>query len=524
MNIKPKTLRAKFLAQLSAVLILVALSSGIIQYFYLKDQISKNIENQANLLNQGLQQGIKDTEIASVAIEDQINRKIISSSKYIGNLLEGKNVDNITNDELVDIQNQLGLNGLTVMARVNDDIQGVKSTDPNEIGFSIKEINSEAHNILDQMLKDEEIKDNDYFSFIDDVIVLPIVQSGSHGDKPMFFKYAYYKPKNTDYIIAPYIEANEVYQYTKEVGPDSWIQKMISENSITVEMGVLNPRVFEDKSLETAYYPPLKRIEFGSFKTKGPKDENILIDMIKKQKETSYIDNVNGKQMYKTFIPISQDRVIYIALDYDLLSAPLVRHSWILIATGIMSLVVLFLLAVSFFNQIYTNIQKVKVQMERLATGDLTAKSSIKNGGELTILSESANQMVDTLYEMLDNTNNQAITTQRLSYYLEQDTKKSVDELFNLSIETTGKQRQVVEDILYFLDQVEKHLKELETPEDNEILQKVDDMRLFARERASTTTEMTITLSDLVKSLHGQSKELSDVSKNLLEHLAKFKF
>lgn len=524
MKTKPKTLRAKFLVQLSTVLILVAVVSGIIQYIYLKDQISENIDNQASLLNQGLQQGITDTEVASIAIEDQIDRKIISSTKYIGNLLESKDLDKITNEELVDIKNQLGLNGLTIMARVDDDIMGVKSTDENEIGFSIKEFNSEAHQILDGMLKSEEIVSNNFFSLIDNVIVLPIVQSGSHGEEPMFFKYAYYKPENKDYIIAPYIESNEVYQYTEKVGPDSWIDKMVKENPMTIEMAVLNPRVFKDESVETNYYPPLKKIEYGTFDTKHSKDKNTLIEIIDKQKQTSYIDEVKGKKVYKTFIPVSQDQVIYIALDYDLLSAPLVRHSLILIASGIASLIILFLLAVSFFNKIYTNIQKVKVQMERLATGDLTAKSTIKNAGEITILSESANKMVDTLYQMLENTNTQATTTQRLSLLLEEETQTSVDKLYYLSMESTDKQRQAVEDILYFLEQVETHLKKLDASEENEVLQKVDDMRLLAKDRASTTTEMTITLSDLVKSLHGQSKELSGVSNNLLENLSKFKF
>ena len=137
-NTNQKTLRTRFLAQLSTVLILVALISGVIQYSYLKDQISKNINTQANILNQGIQKGINDTETASIAIEKQIDRNIIAKSKQIEKLLGKNTIEEITNEELIAIKDELGLNGITLVARKDDDIIGAKSTDEGEIGFSFK--------------------------------------------------------------------------------------------------------------------------------------------------------------------------------------------------------------------------------------------------------------------------------------------------------------------------------------------------------------------------------------------------
>jgi len=86
------------------------------------------------------------------------------------------------------------------------------------------------------------------------------------------------------------------------------------------------------------------------------------------------------------------------------------------------------------------------------------------------------------------------------------------------------KQRGAVEDILDFINMVEVHVKtELPNNKVEEILGKLDTMKLYAKDRASATTDFTITLSDLLHSLHSQSKELSGISNALLQNIHKFK-
>lgn len=91
-------------------------------------------------------------------------------------------------------------------------------------------------------------------------------------------------------------------------------------------------------------------------------------------------------------------------------------------------------------------------------------------------------------------------------------------------MEATAESRDTVEEIYYFLDQLEKHLvQQLDDPGAKVIMDKLDEMRQLANHRTNNTTEITIALSDLFKALHEQSSELSDLSHSLLDDLAKFK-
>jgi hypothetical protein len=81
-----------------------------------------------------------------------------------------------------------------------------------------------------------------------------------------------------------------------------------------------------------------------------------------------------------------------------------------------------------------------------------------------------------------------------------------------------------VDEVHYFLDLAEEHLRQQgDLPGAIEILGKIEAMRRLAEDRTNNTTEITITLSDLFKSLHVQSSELSDLSNSLLSQMAKFK-
>ncbi|MUG70396.1 methyl-accepting chemotaxis protein [Paenibacillus validus] len=520
-----QTLRWQFIRKMLIMMITIALISGTFQYFILREQINENVMNEALMIGNSIEHGIKETDLASKSIEQQIDYKLESISARIADHLQGKSLDHITDQDLIRLRDQFQIAGITLFARKGDDIVGVKSSDPKEIGFSFKSIMQEAFLALDHLLQGKKPEGNGIVSYVNqNIINLYIAQSGSHDDKPRFFKYAYYHQPGTDYVINPYIEANEVYQFTQEVGPDSWIKKVLSENKYAKEIAVLDPRVFEDPSLAEKMYPPLKKIVYGTYNDQTQEDEQILVQMDKSAQRVSYVQKFNSEKLYKMFIPFDEGRVIYISLDYETMSAPLYRQSLILIIFGLLSLVALFILTANFFNSIYRNIQKIIIQIKQLEAGDLTAKSQILDGGELGELSDSTNTMVDTLHQLLTDTREKATQAQKLSVLLETDANESLEKAFTMSMEATAESRDTVEEIYYFLDQLEKHLvQQLDDPGAKVIMDKLDEMRQLANHRTNNTTEITIALSDLFKALHEQSSELSDLSHSLLDDLAKFK-
>ncbi|MEK4885975.1 methyl-accepting chemotaxis protein [Bacillus sp. FSL W8-1127] len=291
------------------------------------------------------------------------------------------------------------------------------------------------------------------------------------------------------------------------------------------EIAVLDPRVFQNPELETKLFPPLKKVIYGNYSYKDSKDTKILIGMEEnKLQKYHYIEKYKNEKIYKLFIKTKDGQVIYIALDYGALSGPLYRHSIILLVTGVISLIVLFLLTARFFNRIYENIQKIKRQIQSLEKGDLTAKSNVNDRSELENLSQSTNRMVDKLNQLVKDTQEQATKAQKLSVLLEAETSQTIEKIYAITTETTMKSREQLDEIISFLDEFVETLQPYKKNEQVlHIIEKVEDMKQIANERTAATTDMTITLSDLIHSLHGQSRELSEISNALLESMKKFK-
>jgi methyl-accepting chemotaxis protein len=523
---KTVSLRTQFLTRISIILLVIALVSGVVQIYFINNQVAENIESKSAIVSQSIEQGMAETELASQSIEHQIDLRLESYAIRIAEYLGDKSLDNITDSELRKIRDELKLTGITLLAPNGDDIVGVKSTEPSEIGFSFKKIGYDyGYEAMKLLLEGKTVTEGTTYSN-EDIYVIPISQSGSHDDKPIFFKYAYYNKPGSNYVISPYLESNEIYQFTNEVGPESWIETVKKENEFINEVAVLDPKVFEDPELETKLFPPLKKVVYGEYNYKDSKDKKILISMMK-QKATAneaYIEKYDNEKVYKMFIPTEEGKVVYVALDYGALSGPIYRHSMILIISSLLSLLVLFLLTARFFNIIYEKISSLKSQIQQLSKGDLTAKSTINDGTELRVLSESVNTMVENLNKLVTDTQEQASKTQKLSILLEAEASQSVEKLYAVSTEATMKARDQLFEITTFLDEVADVLEEYK---ENEavlsVIDKVEQMRDVANERTSIATDITITLSDLLNSLHNQSSDLSEISNTLLDQMSKFK-
>jgi two-component system, sporulation sensor kinase E len=336
--------KSHFIEILSVVL-LITLTSGILQLIFLKNKVTKDMNSQADSIAKSVKESITETKLASDYMEHQIDLRMIAHMQYVGNLLLNKNVNEITNEDLESIRKKVGLSGITIHVKRGDDIVGVKSTDPKEIGFGFKQFQNGGLEMLESLLSGNAIHKLPVSYFDNQSFVTPITQSGSHLNTPILFKYAYYHPSNAPYLISSYLDANEVYQYTKRLGPDHEIQKLKQENAYIDEIGVLNPRVFQNSSLEKQIYPPLKKIVYGSFNEIDKNDTNWLNHYKGNAQLYQFFNTKNGKQLYKIFLPMDNDQVLFIALNYAKMKDPINQQLIILILLACLSCIVFILLA-----------------------------------------------------------------------------------------------------------------------------------------------------------------------------------
>ncbi|MFC0560332.1 histidine kinase dimerization/phospho-acceptor domain-containing protein [Halalkalibacter alkalisediminis] len=248
----------------------------------------------------------------------------------------------------------------------------------------------------------------------ENIIVLPIAQSGSHQNEPVFFKYSYYHPPGSSYIINPFIEVEEVDQFINKVGPSSSIAKMKTDNSYLEEVAILDPKVFVDPSLENELYPPLKKVVHGTFEFKNEEDIKVLESMTTDPKKTSYIQQVNGKKLYKMFLPTEDGQVIYIAFDYGEMSQPLNRQSKLISVAGFVSLIVLYLITSQFFKRIYQHIDLLVSNVGRISNGEYGLATVSDEQYEFRKLTESINQMSLSLHESFQKLSNEKLFREQI--------------------------------------------------------------------------------------------------------------
>lgn len=525
---KNSTLKKQFITRMLVVLLVILSCSGIFQYMYLSKKINSDVKVESNKVSKSIEQGIYETQAASKAIELQLDLKLKVIAQSISQRLGDKPLEEITNNELLALSKEFNIAGITLLEEQEDKaIVGVKSTAPSDIGFNFKEVlgeDSHGYKIMYALLHGEELETT-YETYVDEnTFVLPIAPSGSHSDKPTFFKYGYYVAEEKKYIINPFFEANEVYHFTQEVGPDTWINAVLESNQNVEEIAVLTPEVFADPSLLEIKTELWKKIEYGKFDSETEKDRETLINLSKKPERVAYIEKQGDKTYYKVFIPTNDGKVIYVGLDYDRLSEPLKNMALILLVFSLISLVALFILSTKFFSKIYKNIQVIISQIKNLESGDFTFQSEVKEKGELADLSASANRMTSTLNSVLRDTTKQAKKVQILSAELKAEADESVEKVYAISIDLTSKARDHDYEISDFLDMLEEKLNELPKDEGiQNILARIVEVRKISNSRSQSTTDITITLSDLMKSLQAQSIELSDISSVLFKNMYKFK-
>jgi DNA-dependent RNA polymerase auxiliary subunit epsilon len=517
------SLRKQFLTRIIAILLVISLLSAGIQLYTMNKQIDYEINTQTAIIAQSVNKGIEETDLAAKSIEHQIDLKMEGYLKHIGFMLDKKKYEDITEEELLEIKDELGLSGLSILAKKDNDIVVVKSTNPKEIGWSSRKVGDWIYENFIQILDHKAIEVEGVYS-AEGLVVMPVVKSEVYNEEDLFFKYGYYHSKGTNYIIDPFIEADEIYKFTENVGPESWISQMEKENPFVMDISVLDPNVFQNPELESKYWPPVKKVVYGDYQYQSEQDLKVITGMIDSPSKKTVREKLNKEKILKLFLPQENGQVIHIALDYGKMTEPLVTQSIILGGTGIAAIVSLFLLIYGLFNKIYDSIRKIRDQISLLENGDLTAQSKVHDGSELASLSESVNNMASKLNYLVNETRKQAIKTMELSVQLEDEASSSVETIYELSTETTIKARDQLYEIMEFIDKTEGALAPYEQEEDvQKVIGKLERMRDIAKERTSATTDTTITLSDLLKSLYGQSSELSEISSILFEQISQFK-
>ncbi|WP_420844228.1 HAMP domain-containing protein [Jeotgalibacillus terrae] len=415
---------------------------------------------------------------------------MLAQARLIATELDELNGSNLTRDQLLQYKEEFSLDGVTIFQETGDDVTATVTSEPGDAGFSLKEAGyyEAAVNILNN---------DEAYSLVSSETV-----TGTNISNDERHKYAYYRPEGADYFLNIYVEAEDITAYLNQAGPQALIDEM-TENLKVMEEGAVY-EMAESGWTFTA----------GSERTLTEKAQTLIgSDM-----------GSDGDQYYRIYFPVNDSYAAYVALDKSDISAPIYRNALVMMVTRLLPLILLIILISKFFNRVAIHIQKLINQVSALEGGDLTVKNDIDDQGELRKLSVSMNRMTDRLNYLLKKASGYTSQAERMSVMLEKETKETARRMSELTVESAMMARHESEEVTHMLKDAERFVRIYAPPKDaDKYLEKISLMRHHVQSKSEAATEITITISDLLHSLHSQAESLAETSQEMTELIDTFK-
>lgn len=224
-------------------------------------------------------------------------------------------VEQVTNEQLDELTTKLNLKAITLLKKTDDDITLYKSSYRDEIG-----INTKSWGLWYQAF--QELFDQGNVSKLNWGQSLPNFWSGPYSvsdtDVKDVNKYGYYYDGTTNYMIDPFVTDQTFRDYDKQVGIQAIIQDTKRTNPTILEISGINAETFGEEQVSVTneqgqtwtprYFFP---IFFGSYDYVNVQtDRQNIRKALDTKKPSSYDAIVNGRHVFKTFIPVFTDQSI----------------------------------------------------------------------------------------------------------------------------------------------------------------------------------------------------------------------
>ena len=388
---------------------LILLTNNVFHYIRSKNQLLDYNEKVIKMIVKEVSFQVKDTKKGTLYVENILGRDLRTASLAIRHELPAQYQD-ITNEQLKGLAKEVGVSHITLLAKTSDDIVGVRSSDPYEIGMSTKGWGY-WYDAYNQLFSLNPVS-------VGKGITLPNYWSGpievASSNPHHIDKWGYYFDGSTNYIINPYFR-DKISEYEKRFGPGKIIKDFTKEEGI-LELTVFNPKNFGKKK-EVVHLNGNKYIRisaqpiwYGSYTYQNiTTDEKHIKNAFKTRKVQSYKDDLNGKTIMKTFVPVfsknDQPFVIGLVYDYGLIQTELIHELRVHIFLSIVIMIIVLIVSFIFSRSITQPIGYIVDQVNEIAQGNFGKKLAVNRKDELGLLSENVNAMSNHLSSYVEDLN-----------------------------------------------------------------------------------------------------------------------
>lgn len=308
MRINSKVISITFI-----IVILLLVTNNTSYYWYTKSLLTQALSERMESTANQIRTSIEQSEEGSFFVEDLIGENLRSVAIFAASRLD-PNIDNVSNEQLVQLAKQAGVDGFSLMKRSGqgNDIMVGKSSEPKELKITSTIPFGYWFTAFDQLMTNHNVT-------IPEGQKLPNFWSGIYevpaSGSSNVSKFGYFYDGTTNYMICVFVNAAKIQRFKEIVGADTIVKKTIAANPDILEISGLNGKTFGTKPIEykgsdgsafiSVYDRPLM---FGSYNIKNEKDLEHYKASIANNAPVSIVDHWNGKPILKTFVyvPVKQ--------------------------------------------------------------------------------------------------------------------------------------------------------------------------------------------------------------------------
>ncbi|PLS19179.1 hypothetical protein CVD28_01870 [Bacillus sp. M6-12] len=336
-----------------SLMILIVVNS--VFYVSTKNTLINHQEERVTLVINNVKSSVESTNQAETYFNYLLARGLQKSSIAIKNSLP-PDINQVKNEQLVDLAQELDLEGISLFVKKDNDIIVEKSSSPKEIGLSTNTWN-EWYMMFTQLMEEKNVKDIPGFGE-----KLPNFWSGpidtSSANPELISKWGYYYDGTTNYMINPFVDDELIKGFQKSAGVERTIQKNLRDNPYLLEVSVLNSRVFKEGEKThgdtNVVWLSDRMLVYGSYNYKDNKDKANTVKAIEEYQPIRKVLVINNKKVLRHYIPVSfkgrdvdnlkDDMVIIVTSDYKVILDSLNKKILNIFFTGLICLILGYVL------------------------------------------------------------------------------------------------------------------------------------------------------------------------------------
>ncbi|PFR92304.1 EAL domain-containing protein [Priestia megaterium] len=403
------SIKKKLSVFFTLLVLCILLANNTLHYIRSKNRLTEFNQREITLVTEEIAYEVENSKNSASYMEDRMAQELRTASIAIQQSLPADYHD-ISNDELKQLAKKLMVSHITLLAPVEGDIIGVKSSDPKEINMSTKEWGY-WYTSFQQLLSQQPVTTTKG-------LTLPHFWSGpievASSNPNHIDKWGYYYDGSTNYIINPYFRDRHVLDFEKRFGPTNVMNRFTENLEGVLELTAFNPKNFGKRN-QNVYLNGNKYIRikdqpiwYGTYAYRNTeRDKTSIQKALKTGKSQSYTAKINHKKVLKTLVPIKEKNspayVIGVVYDYGIIEKELQQE---LIKHLLLSLPFIFIVLIISFvfsTSITRPIKHIMEHVNQIAKGNFGKVLNVRRKDELGGLVANINHLSHFLKTYVDD-------------------------------------------------------------------------------------------------------------------------